>query len=871
LWVLKNLSLSRKIAVVFFLNDTSLLTKNQILITMKIKIVTFFLLFINISTFAQTTYDVGPTYQKTKLSQVPWKTLGAGDVVNIHYDVNPYKEKFLISTSGTAANPIKIVGIAGPNGEKPIIDGDHANQISGQLCYVATIPYGLIYIEPGLDATGNCPGGAYSAIPHDIIIDNLEIKNAHPSFTYSIDGGVQQAYSSFSCGIYAERVQNLIVRNCNFNHCGLGLFINSKFGTHALSKNILVERNYFTQNGVVGDGHDHNSYIEAEDVIYQYNFYDHLVWGSYGASIKDRSAGNIIRYNWIAASDGHAIQIPEAQGGSGYLDLLPKYKETFVYGNIIYNSKQGAARIIRYGGDQGVYANYRQGILYFYNNTVIDEGDKYAAPGANRWETSLFLLPDKGEVGNVPIVEKVDCRNNIIYNTNATAGITPTTFSILSTDLTGTVNMYNNWLSPGIVDFKIYYQSPNTGTVTHINSVFGNAGQNQPNFNNYLTQDYTLSPISNAVNQGAILATAAAGLPVLEEYVKDFLSKPRNTVGPIDLGAYENVLVLPVAVTGLSILPITMTIGMGQIASITPAILPANASDKTVVWSSSNAAIASVLNGQVTGVSGGVATITATTNDGGFMATCQVTVKQTIVQWDFKTQTRNASQGLVVNLSQQISRETAFVGAYDFTVAGANGVGDFCISSPIWDNGMNNDYWLVNFTTLGFQNLKFSSIQRGSGSGPSDFKAQYRLGNAGVWIDLTTIKALTDWVSGSVANLTLPVACENQANVQIRWLLISNTAVSNTPILATGNGRIDEIIVIGDALPPCPNSQIFSGNITDGKYDVVTNIITQNGGLTRVLIGTNVTLNAGNSITLLPTFEAQSGSVFKAYIGGCGY
>ena len=27
----------------------------------------------------------------------------------------------------------------------------------------------------------------------------------------------------------------------------------------------------------------------------------------------------------------------------------------------------------------------------------------------------------------------------------------------------------------------------------------------------------------------------------------------------------------------------------------------------------------------------------------------------------------------------------------------------------------------------------------------------------------------------------------------------------------------------------------------------------------------------GGGYTLLPTFEAQSGSVFKAYIGGCGY
>lgn len=774
---------------------------------MNVKLSIFLLLFISSSIFAQKTYDVGPGFPKTKLSQVPWNTLGAGDIVNIHYDVNPYKEKFLISTSGTPAAPIKIVGIAGPNGEKPIIDGDHANAISGQMCFSQTMPYGLIFIEPGLDVNGNCPNGSYSAIPHDIIIDGLEIRNAHPNFTFSVSGGAQQPYSSFSCGIYAERVQNLVVRNCNFNHCGLGLFINSKYGTHALSKNILVERNYFTQNGVVGDGHDHNSYIEAESVVYQYNFYDHLVWGSYGASLKDRSAGNIIRYNWIAASDGHAIQIPEAQGGLGYLDQLPSYKETFIYGNVIYNSKQGAARIIRYGGDQGIYQNYRKGTLYFYNNTVIDEGDKQNAPGANRWETSLFLLPDKGEVGNVPIVEKVDCRNNIIYNQGVTAGYAPTTLTILSTDLTGTVTMTNNWLSPGVIDFHTYYQSANTGTVTHINSIYGNNGQNLPNFNNYLTQDYTLSPTSNAVNQGTILANSAANLPVLEEYVKNFLSKPRTVVGPIDLGAYENVLVPPVLVTGISMTPNALTLGMGQYVSLTTTLLPATASDKTILWLSSNPSVATVTaNGQVIGVSGGTTTITATSHDGGFTATCQVTVKQTIVQWDFKSKSQKASLGLAVNLFQQITRESAYAGGYDFTAIGANAGTDVCISTPEWTNGMNNDYWLVSFNTVGFNNLKFSSIQRGSGVGPSEYMIQYRIGTSGSWLNLTPVKALTDWTSGIVAGIALPASCENQAIVQVRWLLTSNIAVNNAPILPTGSSRIDEIVIVGDPITVSPSS-----------------------------------------------------------------
>ena len=69
----------------------------------------------------------------------------------------------------------------------------------------------------------------------------------------------------------------------------------------------------------------------------------------------------------------------------------------------------------------------------------------------------------------------------------------------------------------------------------------------------------------------------------------------------------------------------------------------------------------------------------------------------------------------------------------------------------------------------------------------------------------------------------------------------------------------------------CPNSQTFSGNLTSGKYDAATTIISQESISTKVLSGIDVTFNGGNSVTLQAGFETQTGCVFKAYIGGCGH
>lgn len=60
-------------------------------------------------------------------------------------------------------------------------------------------------------------------------------------------------------------------------------------------------------------------------------------------------------------------------------------------------------------------------------------------------------------------------------------------------------------------------------------------------------------------------------------------------------------------------------------------VLPLSATDKTVIWSSSNSKVATVSDGTVTAKEPGTTTITATTKDGNLTATSTVTVTKKIV------------------------------------------------------------------------------------------------------------------------------------------------------------------------------------------------------------------------------------------------
>ena len=81
-------------------------------------------------------------------------------------------------------------------------------------------------------------------------------------------------------------------------------------------------------------------------------------------------------------------------------------------------------------------------------------------------------------------------------------------------------------------------------------------------------------------------------------------------------------------VTSVSLDKTSLELTEGGTGTLIATVEPNNATNKNVTWESSNTSVATVdANGEVTAVSAGTATITVTTADGGFTATCEVTVK----------------------------------------------------------------------------------------------------------------------------------------------------------------------------------------------------------------------------------------------------
>ena len=167
-----------------------------------------------------------------------------------------------------------------------------------------------------------------------------------------------------------------------------------------------------------------------------------------------------------------------------------------------------------------------------------------------------------------------------------------------------------------------------------------------------------------------------------------------------------------------------------------------------------------------------------------------VQAQDSVVEWFFESDSRIATGGAEVNSDAEITREDGFTGTYNF-------FGSNELTTNAWDDGADSKYWLINFSTDGFDDLRLSSKQTGSNTAPRDFKIQYSL-DGDDWTDVpdSEIEVGNDsYTSGVLDNIELPAELNDQENVYLRWIITSNTSIGGNDIADGGNSRIIDIAV----------------------------------------------------------------------------
>ena len=138
-----------------------------------------------------------------------------------------------------------------------------------------------------------------------------------------------------------------------------------------------------------------------------------------------------------------------------------------------------------------------------------------------------------------------------------------------------------------------------------------------------------------------------------------------------------------IEVTDVSVSQSSVTVNKGESVTVTASVIPSNATDKTIIWSSSDTSVVTVNGGVITGVAKGTTTITAGSSNGK-TATVVVTVKDT---------------DILVNTST-ISSETLVLGK-KLTITGAAEKGTSPYTYAYYYKRSTNTKWNVIGTEFG--------------------------------------------------------------------------------------------------------------------------------------------------------------------------
>lgn len=464
-----------------------------------------------------TDYRVGPGQDYENINDVPFETLVGGDTVRIFWREGAYHEKLMIGGQGSADQPIRVCGVPGPEGQLPVIDAKDATSRPE-----VEFPFEGHQVRGGI-VMGHRYSDPYEQTPGPFVLEGLAITGADEGNSFTDVTGATQAYAAFAAGVFVQRGTGIVIRGCEVYGNANGLFIGSTGGDDA-TRDVLIESNYIHDNGSLTAEFVHNVYNEAIGVTYQFNYLGSPRKGENGVrgnNIKERSAGVVIRYNWI--EDGaHLIDLVDAQEAQQTTVPLPEFHESFVYGNVLMRNGVNSA-MVHYGGDSGIFDTYRKGTLHAFNNTFVVVND-----GQTNYTAQAFYELSTNE-------EALSSRNNVYYATQTPGELSPIILLGERDTITqGHADSSHDWIGPGLTAWRNPVDWP-----TNFNGeVVGFEAQAAGSVPDFVDME-TLHPMASSKLVGAGLSSAELPATVELQYAPFARAIARTDGGPLTQGAFS--------------------------------------------------------------------------------------------------------------------------------------------------------------------------------------------------------------------------------------------------------------------------------------------------------------------------------------------
>ena len=400
-------------------------------------------------------YDVGSPRTPT-LADVPWTGLHPGDVVCVPYRPEPYRNKLYFLTRGAKGAPIRLVGLRGPRGERPIIDGDEAVtskfvRPSGKDAYLEA--FGVVNIITHFAPPPKAPWGWH---PWWITISGLKIQHARPTSQFTDSSGARKRYAEFSASVYINPGDEVVIEDCEITGSQIGIFAKSFEKTagqvERVSENLTLRGNFIHDNGDEKLLSVHNVYIEARGCNTIGNYLGHKP-GLKGSNYKSRCSHERIYANWIVGGHQSLLKLVDPQSGWDSIGVAPDYEPTVVAGNVLVNPAEGGSveAMVHFGGDSYSQPERYRRALVFYANTVLApmHGHAYAhLVGLHHFTREKPSL-------------QAWLSSNVVFNTTDGLGPGLAEFSLASG--AGTAFLSHDWIGPSVPLYNQYEK--NRGTI----------------------------------------------------------------------------------------------------------------------------------------------------------------------------------------------------------------------------------------------------------------------------------------------------------------------------------------------------------------------------------------------------------------------